>query len=164
MTVLSRNSPPVTNTLFPMPTYLSEQDGAHWYATCRAQGDEDMDEKSEARQDGQGENPVNEEISPSSCTSPPPIAPGMTLEQIIDLTGEFSHLNELVMIHIEKSGGFTDPEAYFRAVQPLLDLLEVEIRVRCTAGITRQQMKLVVQDWIDQEIRACTEGTGTNGT
>ena len=124
-----------------------------------------MDEEAEAQRDRNEEKTsVNEEIPPSSCTSAPPVAPGMTLEQIIDLTGEFSHLNELVMIHIEKSGGFTGQEAYFRAVQPLLDLLEVEIRVRCTAGISRQQMKLVVQDWIDQEIRACTEGTGTNGT
>ena len=136
----------------------------HWYATCRAQGNKGMDDESETRQGRTEEIPVNEELPPSSCTSPQPVAPGMTLEQIIDLTGEFSHLNELVMIHIGKSRGFTGPEAYFRAVQPLLDLLEVEIRVRCTAGITRQQMKLVVQDWIDQEIRACTEGTGTNGT
>jgi len=36
----------------------------------------------------------------------------------------------------------------------------VEIRIRFSAGMTQQQMKLVVQDWIDQEIRACTVGTG----
>jgi hypothetical protein len=90
-----------------------------------------------------------------------PVPPtGMTLEQIIDITGEFAHLNELVMIHIEKAGGYTGADAYFRTVQPILDLLEVEIRIRCNACLTQQQMKLVVQDWIDQEIRACTEGTG----
>jgi len=123
-----------------------------------------MDEESGARQDGKREEiAVNDEIPAPSCTPSSPVAAGMTLEQIIDLTGEFSHLNELVMIHIEKSGGFTGEEAYFRTVQPLLDLLEVEIRIRCTAGSTQQQMKLVVQDWIDQEIRACTEGTGIHG-
>jgi len=78
---------------------------------------------------------------------------GMTLEQIIDITGEFSHLHELVMIHIEKSGGFAGPEAYFKTVQPILDMLEVEIRVRCQRSITQQEMKLIVQDWIDREIR-----------
>jgi len=79
--------------------------------------------------------------------------PGMTLEQIIDVTGEFSHLNELVMLHIEYSGGFIGADAYFRIVQPILDLLEIEIRVRCNTAINLQQMKLVVQDWIDQEIK-----------
>jgi hypothetical protein len=104
------------------------------------------------------------EIPETPCTSALPESfPGMTLEQIIDQTGEFSHLNELVMIYIEKAGGFTGANAYFRTVQPILDLLEVEIRIRCRAGITQQQMKLVVQDWIDQEIHACLEGSGTHG-
>jgi len=87
--------------------------------------------------------------------SPRDVLTGMTLEQIIDITGEFTHLNELMMIHIEKSGGFTGPEDYFKTVQPLLDLLEVEIRIRFRPGMTQQEMKLVVQDWIDQEIRDC---------
>lgn len=79
----------------------------------------------------------------------------MTLEQVIEYTGEFLHLNELVSIHIEKSGGFSGPEAYFKTVQPLLDLLEVEIRIRFRPGMTQQELKLVVQDWIDREIREC---------
>ena len=85
----------------------------------------------------------------------PEVFTGMTLEQIIDITGEFTHLNNLVMMHIEKSGGFAGLDAYFKTVQPLLDLLEVEIRVRCQSEMTQQQMKLIVQDWIDQEIREC---------
>jgi hypothetical protein len=89
------------------------------------------------------------------ANSPKEVLTGMTLEQIIDITGEFTHLNELVMIHIEKSGGFTGPDSYFKTVQPLLDLLEVEIRIRFRPGMTQQEMKLVVQDWIDQEIRDC---------
>ena len=85
----------------------------------------------------------------------PAVFTGMTLEQIIDITGEFAHLNELVMMYIKKSGGFAGPDAYFKTVQPLLDLLEVEIRIRCRSGMTHQQMILIVQDWIDQEIREC---------
>ena len=80
------------------------------------------------------------------------IPQGMTLETIIDLTGELEHLNELVMHHLEKEGGFTSPQLYFAAVQPILDLLEYEIRFRYCPGMTRQDMKLVVQDWIDEEI------------
>jgi hypothetical protein len=77
---------------------------------------------------------------------------GMTLENIIDRSGELEHLNELVMLKLEKSGGFTCTESYFSLVQPILDLLEVEIRLRYYHGMNYQEMKLLVQDWIDQEI------------
>ncbi len=58
----------------------------------------------------------------------PGIPAGLTLENIIDLTGEFEHLNELVMLQLQKKGGITCPESYFTVVHPILDLLEVEIR------------------------------------
>jgi len=77
----------------------------------------------------------------------------MTLENILDLTGEMEHLNELIMLSLDKEGGFTSAEAYFTTVQPILDLLEVEIRVRCQAGMSKNEMKLIIQDWIDCEIR-----------
>jgi hypothetical protein len=86
-------------------------------------------------------------MSPESC-----IPQGMTLEAIVDLTGEMEHLNELVLLHIEKEGGFTTPDSYFAMVQPVLDLLEFEIRVRSCPGMTQKEMKLVIQDWIDEEI------------
>jgi hypothetical protein len=76
----------------------------------------------------------------------------MTLESIIDFTGELEHLNELVVLQLERNGGFTTTESYFSIVQPILDLLEVELRVRCSSGMTQQQVKLIVQDWIDEEI------------
>jgi hypothetical protein len=81
----------------------------------------------------------------------PPVA-GMTLENIIDQTGEIVHLNELIMLHIDKAGGFSCTESYFCIVQPILDLLEVEIRVRYHSGMNAQEMKLLIQDWIDNEI------------
>ena len=77
----------------------------------------------------------------------------MTLENILDLTGEMEHLNELVLLSLDKEGGFTCTEAYFTTVQPILDLLEVEIRVRYQAGMSKNEMKLIIQDWIDGEIR-----------
>jgi len=80
----------------------------------------------------------------------------MTLENIIEKTGELEHLNELVLLHLKKRGGFTTPEAYFTAIEPVLDMLEIELRVRCASAMTLQQVKLVVQDWIDGEIRDMT--------
>jgi len=77
---------------------------------------------------------------------------GMTLENIIDRTGELEHLNELVMLQLNKAGGFACTESYFSTVQPILDLLEVEIRIRYHHGMNNQEMKLLVQDWIDKEI------------
>ena len=77
----------------------------------------------------------------------------MTLETIIDLTGEMEHLNQLVLLSLDRVGGFTSTEAYFNAVQPILDLLEVEIRFRYREGMSKNEMKLIIQDWIDGEIR-----------
>ncbi|MDO9550826.1 MAG: hypothetical protein Q7J03_07615 [Methanoregula sp.] len=77
---------------------------------------------------------------------------GITMEQLIDEMDEMSHLNEFILGYIDRNGGYTTPEAYFSQVQPVLDLLEVEIRVRVYPGITKNELKLIVQDWIDCEI------------
>lgn len=87
-----------------------------------------------------------------------PVPGGMTLENIIDFCEEFEHLNELVMLHLEKEGGFTCPESYFSTVHPILDLLEVEIRIRYYTGMSKQEMKLLIQDWIDEEISLLKSG------
>ena len=110
------------------------------------------------------EKHVTEKDTPSDCASPC-LTPDTTsetsssefcrvntLERIVDQTDEMAHLNELILIYLEKNGGFTTPDAYFNLVQPVLDLLEVEIRVRYHPGMTKTEMKLVVQDWIDSEI------------
>ena len=76
----------------------------------------------------------------------------MTLESIIDLTRELEHLNELVMLNLDKGGGFTCTASYFAVVQPILDLLEAEIRMNYRAGMTQEEMKRIVSDWIDAEI------------
>jgi hypothetical protein len=84
----------------------------------------------------------------------PDVPVRMTLEQIIDLTGQLEHLNELILLHLRNNGGFTCTESYFTTVQPVLDMLEVEIRFRYRPGMTTQQITLIVQDWIDREIAA----------
>jgi hypothetical protein len=105
--------------------------------------DQNSDKDREIPADNQ---PVTDESLPAAVPA------GMTLEAIIDCTGELEHLNELVMLKLDKTGGFTCTESYFSIVQPVLDLLEVEIRLRYYHGMTEQEMKLLVQDWIDKEI------------
>lgn len=83
---------------------------------------------------------------------PPAIPAGMTLESIIDLTGELAHLNELVLLHIDNNGGFTCQAAYFAAVRPVLDMLEIEIRGRYRDGMGKDEMKAIIRNWIDEEI------------
>jgi len=61
-------------------------------------------------------------------------------------------LNELVVLHIKRSGGLKNPDDYVTVVTPILDLLERKIRMCSVQGITKQQMKLIIQDWIDKEI------------
>jgi len=97
-------------------------------------------------------NPKENEIPVLPMSSESCVPQGLTLEAIVDLTGEMEHLNELVMLHLEKEGGFTTPSSYFMTVQPVLDLLEFEIRIRSCPGMTQKEMKLVIQDWIDEEI------------
>ena len=94
----------------------------------------------------------------TSNENEPDIPVRMTLEQIIDLTGQLEHLNELILLHLRKNGGFTCTESYFTTVQPVLDMLEVEIRCRYQPGMTTQQITLIVQDWIDGEISALQKG------
>jgi hypothetical protein len=77
---------------------------------------------------------------------------GMTLEQVIEITGELGHLNELVMVHVKKTGGFSGTEAYFETVQPLLDLLEAEIRENYVQGMSHEEIKRIVKNWIDREM------------
>jgi hypothetical protein len=102
---------------------------------------------------------TRDEIQQDACLTKPSADPftsevptGMTLEEIVALTDELAHLNELVMLHLEKAGGFTCQASYFTIVTPILDMLEVEIRFRYRTGMSKDQMKLIVQDWIDQEI------------
>jgi hypothetical protein len=95
--------------------------------------------------------PVEPQGSPDGFKTEIPV--NMTLETIIDQTGEMEHLNELVLLSLDQAGGFTSTETYFSTVQPILDLLEVEIRVRYRPGMSKNEMKLIIQDWIDTEIR-----------
>ncbi len=90
--------------------------------------------------------------SPATGCGPDTLPANLTLEQLIDLTDEMEHLNELVLLHLEKEGGFTCTEAYFSVVQPVLDLLEAEIRFHYHAALSRDEMKAIICEWIDGEI------------
>jgi len=113
--------------------------------------DQNSDDDSDSQKN---EVPVSEDVFLSETYA------GMTLENIIDHTAELEHLNELVMLHIKKAGGVTCTESYFSLVQPVLDLLEVEIRIRYHQGMTCREMKLLIQDWIDEEIADLKKNKG----
>jgi hypothetical protein len=139
--------------LLPVPTYLIRDKKPFYNETgARQKGtvarDTIMTGNDTPQDTGSDSSLKDADGDTSPCA--PPIS--NTLERIVDQTDEMAHLNELVLLHLEKRGGFTTPEAYFTLVQPVLDLLEVEIRVRYYPGMTATEMKLVVQDWIDCEI------------
>lgn len=77
---------------------------------------------------------------------------GMTLEGFVTMTGEMEHLNELVLLHVEKSGGFTCTASYLTLVTPILDMLECEIRFRYRDGMDSAEIKAIIAGWIDREI------------
>jgi len=83
---------------------------------------------------------------------------GMTLEGLVTLTGEMEHLNELVLLHVEKAGGFTCTTSYLTIVTPVLDMLEGEIRFRYREGMNHAEIKSIVADWIDNEIAGMRSG------
>jgi len=77
---------------------------------------------------------------------------GMTLEGLVTMTGEMEHLNELVLLHVEKAGGFSCTASYLTIVTPVLDMLEGEIRFRYRNGMDHAEIKSIIADWIDREI------------
>ncbi len=90
--------------------------------------------------------------SAATVCEPDILPANLTLEHLIDLTGEMEHLNELVLLHLENVGGFTCTAAYFSTVQPVLDLLEAEIRFHYRAAMNRDEIKAIISAWIDEEI------------
>jgi hypothetical protein len=77
---------------------------------------------------------------------------GVTLEGLVTMTGEMEHLNELVLLHVEKAGGFSCTASYLTIVTPVLDMLEGEIQFRYREGMDREEIKEIIACWIDQEI------------
>ncbi|AGB02521.1 hypothetical protein [Methanoregula formicica] len=83
---------------------------------------------------------------------------GVTLEGLVTMTGEMEHLNELVLLHVEKAGGFTCTASYLTIVTPVLDMLEGEIRFRYRNGMDHAEIKSIIADWIDKEIAGFRPG------
>ena len=83
---------------------------------------------------------------------------GMTLEGLVTMTGEMEHLNELVLLHVEKAGGFSCTASYLTIVTPILDMLEGEIRFRYREGMDRDEIKEIIASWIEREIDGMRPG------
>lgn len=99
--------------------------------------------------------PVEEDIPECSAGDVPR---GMTLEGLVTMTGEMEHLNELVLLHVEKAGGFTCTASYLTIVTPVLDMLEGEIRFRYREGMDRDEIKEIIAGWIEREIAGMRPG------
>ena len=103
-----------------------------------------------------GENSETEirvtDLSETNGPCTPDNRKGITLEALVTMTGEMEHLNDLVLLHVAHSGGFTGTASYFAIVTPVLDLLEKEIRIRYYDGISKDHLKHIIQVWIDKEI------------
>ena len=82
----------------------------------------------------------------------------MTLEGLVTMTGEMEHLNELVLLHVEKAGGFSCTASYLTIVTPILDMLEGEIRFRYRDGMNRDEIKEIIAGWIEREIAGIGPG------
>lgn len=80
--------------------------------------------------------------------------------QIIRITGETEHFNELAVKTARAQGatlGISDEEDD-RLIWPILERLEKYLVARSRAGEFRgPDMKKIVSAWIDQEIEAITE-------
>lgn len=83
---------------------------------------------------------------------------GMTLEGLVTMTGEMEHLNELVLLHVEKAGGFSCTASYLTIVTPVLDMLEEEIRFRYQDSMDREEIKGIIAGWIEREIAGMRPG------
>jgi len=93
--------------------------------------------------------PAPENVTECPATDVPK---GVTLEGLVTMTGEMEHLNELVLLHVEKAGGFSCTASYLTIVTPVLDMLEGEIRFRYREGMDHAEIKEIIASWIDQEI------------
>ena len=89
---------------------------------------------------------------------------GMTLEGLVTMTGEMEHLNELVLLHVEKAGGFSCRASYLTIVTPVLDMLEGEIQFRYRDGMDRDDIKEIIASWIEREIAGMRPGQSKKST
>ena len=77
---------------------------------------------------------------------------GLTLQDLIEGTGELEHLNTLVLRHLEEEGGFSGKEEYFTLVHPLLDELELHLRERLSPDMSIEEVKQIIHDWIEAKL------------
>ena len=85
---------------------------------------------------------------------------GLTLQDLIEGTGELEHLNILVLKHLEDVGGFNGKDEYFTLVHPLLDALEKHLRERLSPDMSLEEVKQIIHDWIEAELNRTSPPAG----
>ena len=76
---------------------------------------------------------------------------GLTLQALVEGTGELEHLNTLVLRHLEQAG-WTGTDNYFTLVRPLLDEMERDLRERLSPDMSPEEVKQIIHDWIEAEL------------
>jgi hypothetical protein len=86
-----------------------------------------------------------------------PIRLKLQLGQILDLTGEFDHIDDLIDAEIQRRGGIAEgEEAYDEVAFPIFEALEDHIRsefgVIKGSDLRGPRMKEVVHSWIEERL------------
>lgn len=74
---------------------------------------------------------------------------GMSLEEILLLTGEMDHMKELLQHYARDKPGISPQEMLESVIHPLLDELENYIKSEASAPQDADHLKAVVHRWIE---------------
>lgn len=77
---------------------------------------------------------------------------GMALEEILLVTGEMDHMNELLHHYARDKSGIGPQEMLDTVIHPLLDELEGYIRSEVSAPQDTEYLKMVVHRWIESRL------------
>ena len=77
---------------------------------------------------------------------------GMALENILIVTGEMDHMNELLKHNAREKSGLSAQEMIDTVINPLLDELEDYIRSEVSAPQDTDFLKTVVHEWIRSKL------------
>ena len=76
----------------------------------------------------------------------------MALEEILLVTGEMDHMNELLRHYARDKSGIRPQEMLDTVIHPLLDELENYIRSEVSAPEDTAYLKRVVHQWIESRM------------
>ncbi|WAI02147.1 hypothetical protein [Methanogenium organophilum] len=73
---------------------------------------------------------------------------GMSLEDVLILTGEMEHMEELIRLSARDKSGFSPQEMLDSVIHPMLDELEMYIKNEASVPQDVGRLKALVHQWI----------------